>query len=118
MILFRKPRYFVDVCFAGGARPYTYLSADGSLNPGDVVLVPMSRGAKLSRVSAVRPCESSSANLLHVLRRATDEERLSFYNSDALYPKAVFAPNPVPASVAFSSNRGFLLSVITGHKVI
>lgn len=116
MMFFRKSRYFVDVCFAGGARPYTYTSTNDSLRVGQIVHVPMVSGSKLSRVVAIRPCDSDSPNLLRVGRKATDAEALAFHNADACCPKASFPANPVPASLGTSNRvlRHFAFSVQKG----
>lgn len=118
MFLFHKPRFFVDVCFAGGARPYTYISTNERLTVGQIVHVPTGSGSKLSRVVSIRPCDSESPNLLRIGRTATDAECTAFHSADALCPQATFAPNPVPASLAALSNRGFCLFAVSSQKGI
>lgn len=118
MFLFHKPRYYVDVCFAGGARPYTYISANERLEVGQIVHVPTGSGSKLSRVVAIRPCDSESRNLLRVGRKATAAESSAFRSADALCPQATFAPNPVPASLAAMSGRGFCMFSFSSQKGI
>lgn len=118
MFLFHKTRYYVDVCFAGGARPYTYISTNERLEVGQIVHVPMVSGSKLSKVVAIRPCDSTNAKLLRVGRKATDAETTAFRKADRQRPQVVFAPNPVPASLAALSNRGFCLLAVSLQKGI
>ncbi len=118
MFLFHKPRYYVDVCFAGGARPYTYISTNERLEVGQIVHVPTGSGSKLSKVVAIRPCDSTNPNLLRIGRAATASETHAFRSADRQCPQVTFAPNPVPASLAAASNRGFCLLSVSSQKGI
>lgn len=86
--MFFRKSYLVEVCFAGGNRPYTYLWQGSELQSGDIVVVPTGAGSKPARVAAVYlPDDARSIRRIRrILRKADFAEQSVFSCADRLRP--------------------------------